>query len=228
MRKETASYTSAQSEGATFTEEAGWLVPQQFGDGEAARQIARQGVALADRSAWGRVTIAGAGSEGLVRRIWNATALPVNRGEAVAAGYVYRLRHDRYFLSTPPGRAADAIIMVEGAVAAADGLITVTDQSHGQAELWLVGPMASTLLGRLCGLDFHPTQFPNLCARESSVAKTKQLIVRRDVGAVHAYALIGARSLGAYLWQTIITAGQGLPFALLGEAPLRQLEAAGS
>ena len=57
-------------------------------------------------------------------------------------------------------------------------------------------------------------------AKQSSVAKTTQLIIRRDLGEQPAYALIGGRSLAAYLWQTIMEAGQDLDIQPVGNAVL--------
>jgi heterotetrameric sarcosine oxidase gamma subunit len=92
--------------------------------------------------------------------------------------------------------------------------------THGRAELRLIGPASAELLSRLCGLDFHPSAFPNLTARQSSLAKTTQLIIREDIGALPAYSLVGARSLGAYLWLAIMQAGRDLDIGPLGQAAL--------
>ena len=53
------------------------------------------------------------------------------------------------------------------------------------------------LLDMRDGLDFAEASFPNNRARQSSLAKTRQLILRRDFGALPAYTVIGARSLAA-------------------------------
>ncbi|MCP5095608.1 MAG: hypothetical protein GY943_08660, partial [Chloroflexi bacterium] len=60
------------------------------------------------------------------------------------------------------------------------------------------------------------SEFPNGMAKQSSVAKTTQIIIRRDLGNMPAYALIGGRSLAVYLWQTILEAGQDLGIQPVG------------
>ena len=95
--------------------------------------------------------------------------------------------------------------------------------THGQADLVLIGPFSMDLLSRLCGLDFHSKHFPNLTAKQSSVAKTRQLILRRDLGEHLAFSLIGARSLADYLWQMIFEAGQDLNIAPVGQSALQRL-----
>jgi glycine cleavage system aminomethyltransferase T len=102
--------------------------------------------------------------------------------------------------------------------------VTLTDVTHGNAELRIVGPQSRALLSKLCGLDFHPRAFPNGCAKQSSFAKTVQIIVRRDIGELPAYAVIGARSLGAYAWETILHAGEEFGIEPVGEECLRGLE----
>jgi heterotetrameric sarcosine oxidase gamma subunit len=106
---------------------------------------------------------------------------------------------------------------------AATSLITVTEVTHANAELWLIGPHSAELLGRLCSLDFYASQFPNGAAKQSSVAKTTQLIIRQDRGGLPAYALIGPRSLASYLWQTVFEAGKDLGLQLMGNIAFEQL-----
>ena len=78
-------------------------------------------------------------------------------------------------------------------------------------------------------MDLHPKAFPNNSAKQSSVAKTSQLIIRSDrvsasgATTVTAYTLIGARSLAAYLWETVLEAGRDLGIAPIGQAALEQL-----
>ena len=221
--KRTPIYDTARQIGATFREEAGWHVIESF-NRQGGATVARQGVGLADRSTRTKIRLQGDGAAALLLRWHNLPSLAINEGASFAAGHYYRLRHDLYFLSLPPGAAAETVGAAEGQVETEDGLITVTDITHGRAELWLVGPAAARILSRLCGLDFHPVSFPNLTAKESSVAKTQQLIIRCDLGSYPAYALIGARSLGAYLWRTIEEAGHDLPFTLLDEIAINELK----
>jgi heterotetrameric sarcosine oxidase gamma subunit len=226
--KRTPIYDLVRDQGASFTDVAGWQVPHAF----AQDRKAPEGVGLADRSARGKVLVEGASAEAVLRRAWDVPQLGVNRGAPFALGHVYCLRPDRFYLSVAPGAENEIVDNTErvapgaegeGAVQDDDGLVTVTDVTHGRSELWLVGPAASELLSRLCGLDFHPHRFPDLTARESSVAKTAQLVIRSDQGRWPAYAVIGPRSLGAYLWETIVEAGRDLKLVLLGEALLQEL-----
>ncbi|MFQ5436180.1 MAG: sarcosine oxidase subunit gamma family protein, partial [Anaerolineae bacterium] len=152
-----------------------------------------------------------------------ADELAINGGKQTTFGRIYRLRRDLFFVTTAPDTVEEVAASLADQAANAESLITVTDVTHGNAELWLVGPQAAALLSRLCGLDFHDSRFPNGTAKRSSVAKTAQIIIRRDmVGkqTVPAYTLIGARSFAAYLWQTILAAGRDLSVQPVGQAAL--------
>lgn len=212
-------HSTAQALAAHFTEVAGWRVPDSFTGVEAETAAARQRVALADASANGKILVQGqAAAEVLL-----ALSLEIGAGMATSLGHIYRLRSDLFFVSTPPDAASDALQSIQAAASAAPGLVTATDVTHGRAQLQLVGPNSRDLLSRLCGLDFAPGAFPNLAARQTSVAKTTQLVIRRDLGQLPAFAIIGARSLAAYLWGTIIEAGRDLGITPIGQAALQEI-----
>lgn len=202
-----------------FMELAGWQVVQLYRTVEAETAVARSGIALCDQSHNGRVRIEGQAAGTLLQ----ADGLAVNGGQAVADGHLYRLRPDLFFLCTAPAAANSVAADLAGEAHGRGLLITITDVTHGQAELWLVGPGSAGLLSRVCGLDFHPRHFPDDTAKQSSLAKTTQLIIRRDRGGLPAYGLIGPRSLAMYLWQTLMEAGRDLGLVPIGQAAWDQL-----
>lgn len=211
-----------------FIAQMGWQVVQMFSSVELETAVARQSVALGEQSHNGKLRVEGQSAA----RLLEVDTLAVHAGQQTRYGRVYRLRPDVYFVHMEtrsgegsPALNVDEVLLTLGQYAqTAPDPITVTDVTHGLTELWLVGPRSAELLGRLCGLDFHDSHFPNGTAKQSSVAKTTQLIIRRDRGALPAYAVIGPRSLGAYLWQTIMQAGSDLAIQPIGQAALEQLE----
>ena len=227
LPKQTPIHSIAESWGATFGNVAGWRIPRSLGDLDDALQSAREGVLLVDRSARGKILVEGATALEALQRAWEVPDLQVNRGVPIPGGFLYRLRADRFFLSVGPGAVEETITTVNDTLLQGEPLVTVTDVTHGRAELWLLGPAAAELLSRLCGLDFHPAAFGSGEARESSVARTKQLLLRSDVGQVPAFALIGARSLAAYLWETILDAGRDLQLVPAGSEVMEKLEETG-
>ena len=181
-------------------EDAGWLV-------SAPAAIVTGDLALEDESHYGKLLIHGrAGGTALTALGLSA---PTEVGSSVGDGQrrAYRLRPDQLFISTAPGQEAATLAAL--VAAAGDELITVTDVTHGRAQLRVSGARAAEVLSRLCALDFHDAHFPNETARQTSVAKTTQLVIRDDLGDGRpSYRLIGARSLGAYLWTTLLEAAR--------------------
>jgi heterotetrameric sarcosine oxidase gamma subunit len=152
------------------------------------------------------------------------STLAINAGMVIGSTRRYRLRNDLFFVSTPPG---EEVAMQKELTAAAKGsgrFLTVTDVTHGRAEIRVIGPASQDLLSKLCGLNFQTAAFPNNTAKQSSLAKTTQLIIRRDIGEAPAFSIIGARSMGAYIWETLMEAGREWGVVPIGCAALNTLE----
>jgi heterotetrameric sarcosine oxidase gamma subunit len=214
--------------GVQFVEIAGWQVPQVFNKIEDEIAASGRNVTLADGSASGKLVVEGKSAEAFLQTIWSTPPLAIGQGEKIDSKHVYRIRDDVFFIHLNPGEEDAAAKTLSEAVEKSGDLITVTDITHGRADLLLVGPRSTQLLSRLCSLDFHPSHFPDLWAKQSSVAKTRQLILRHDIkprdGApILAFSLIGARSLAAYLWATIREAGHDLDLAPIGQSALEKL-----
>jgi len=205
MKKHTPIYESAKKLNAEFIEQDGWLVAQKYGNAAVDKRDIFKSVALCDQSDNGKIRVEGK-TAGVVL---GADELAINEGKVVDWGQVYRLRQDLFILCSVESVAETAVSLSKIASDSSD-LITVTDVTHGHSELWLIGPKGGAMLSRICGLDFYDGQFPNGAAKQSSAAKTNQLIVRRDLDEVLVYILIGPRSLGSYLWKTIMEVGQDL------------------
>jgi sarcosine oxidase subunit alpha len=212
-------HSAAEALGAQFYELDLWLIPRQYDEVGTEMAAADQTVALVDCSAYGKIRLEGARAATIVE----SESLTVHAGRETKFGQVYCLRSDLYFINTEPSDAPGTAEALSAAARAETALVTVSDITHGNAQLQLVGPHAAEVLSRLCGLDFHHDRFPNLSAKESSVAKTKQLILRCDLGNLPAYSLIGGRSFGIYLWNTIMQAGQDLGIRPMGQAAKRML-----
>ncbi|GAB4578627.1 MAG: hypothetical protein Fur0022_13630 [Anaerolineales bacterium] len=214
---------------ASFTTQNDWQVPESFSTLEFELTALRERVALADLSATGKITVEGQHAGELIQSALNvdASSLQINAGIATGPIGTYRLRKDLFFLHTAPGHEDSLLASLEkirvSPRSSASELITITDITHGRAEIGVFGPSSPTLLARLCGLDFHESQFPNLTAKQSNVAKTPQLIIRHDFAGIRAYALVGDRSFGVYLWETALKAGQDLGIAPVGIKTMRAL-----
>jgi heterotetrameric sarcosine oxidase gamma subunit len=212
--KRSSLYPSAVAAGAKFAIDADWQVAQVYTSAAAEVALARSGVGLADQTARGRIAVEGREAGALL-----GVKLAIGGGAVLGKGRVYCLRRDHFFISTPPGAQEEVLEGLRAQVAGRH--LTLTDLTHGRVELQLVGWAGPAVLGQLCGLDL--THFPDGEARQGSVAKTAQLILRRDLGGLPAFSLIGARSLGAYLWEAFLEAGRNWGIAPIGQAALRAL-----
>jgi len=215
--------------GAISSENQGWYLVSSFGNPKTESQTAREHVVLVDLSASAKIYIEGRAACDVVEAALDAAAAGLAVGAGLDAGHfgVYRLRQDRFLVHSGPGEA-DALLKKLGpAAAASESLVTVTDLTHGRAEIGVIGPKAPTLLSRLCGLDFSGAHFPDMAAKQSSVAKTSQLILRHDIGAVPAFALLGDRSFGVYLWETAFDAAKDLAVGVAGMEALANLSGGG-
>jgi sarcosine oxidase subunit alpha len=209
--------------GAEMTDVLGWRVPARFGDGTTEARAARNGVALGDETPRGKLLVQGDAAARVVTEALGAAPERVGEvsGREIAS---CRLRPDLLFVGTVPIELEAARKQLDTAAAAAD-LVSVTDVTHGRFEFRLLGPSSAELLSRVCGLDFDDSAFPDLRARETSVARIKALVVRADAGERPAYRLLGGRALGAYVWDALMEAGVELGIAPIGSATLRDLKA---
>lgn len=221
--KHTPIYAQLQHLNAKLGERSGWQVAESIGSLESQIAAARSRLALADESANGKIFVEGEAVEAAVQRAFGVGGLTVHGGRAFAGGHVYRLRGDIYFVHTPPGGESAAVSKLSAAVDDSQ-LVTPTEVTHGCAELRLVGRGCAALLSKLCALDFADREFPDGSAKQSSLAKTPQLIIRKDVGGLPSYAMIGPRSLGAYVWDAIMVAGGEWGIAPVGAAAIDSME----
>ncbi len=216
-------YDYANKVGARFCEVEHWRIAESYGDIVREVQVARNAVALADETAHGRMLVEGEQAEALLQRALDAPVLAINAGVIVAAGHVYRLRHDLFFISTNANDEAALVERLQSLARESAQFVTVTDMTDAWSELRVVGPLCREVLSQLCALDFAPSAFANHTAKQSSLAKTTQLIVRRDIAALPAFSLIGARSLAAYVWDTLLHTGHAYGIAPMGRKAMNEV-----
>lgn len=224
MVRQTPLCFTAQRLGARFVELAGWRFPEVFTTVEAEIAAARARCGLADVTPHGKLLIEGDGADKLLHSAFGAGPEAIGSHVPIDVGGLYRLRRDQFYLSTPPGRETEAQQRLALGIAELNLFVTVTDVTHGLADIRLIGPASREVLSKVCALDFQPQAFPDRTAKQSGLARTRQLIIRRDFGDLPAYLIIGARSLGAYVWDVIFEAGREFRIVPIGVAALRELE----
>ena len=207
---------------ATFADVDHWRVAERFAGVEIETTAATTGVVLFDETAKGRIQVEGDASDTVLTSAFTLPNLEVGAGTHHDGTNVVRLRQDLFYLSVPPGAEAETIEKVR---AQANGsLVTATDITDGRTASRVIGPDAPTLMSKVCGLDFSEPSFPDGHARQSSVARTNQLIIRNDLQGNPAYSLVGSRSLGAYLWSVLMEAGAEWDIRPIGRSAHHELE----
>ncbi len=211
-------HETARDLGAQFAESSGWRIPEAYSAPDAEISAAGRGVALADETANGKLRVEGRDAE----TVWALPDVEIGAGVAVDSEWVYRLRGDCFFVSTSPGR--DIAVRRTLVDRASGRFVTVTNLTHAWSEIRVLGPSAPSLMSRVCGLDFTAAAFPDGAAKQTSVARTTQLVIRRDAAELPAFSVLGARSLAAYLWEILMEAGADLQIAPVGLDAIRALE----
>ncbi len=222
--KLTPLYAVAEKLGAHFSDFRGWQLAESFSNIAEELDAARQSIVLADQSPGGKLYVEGGEAESVIEPALGVSNLTVGSGVQVNGFYLYRLRHDLYFANTPPDVQVQVLEDLQARARESGKFVTVTDATHGLAEIRIIGRASRDLLSKLCGLDFSSLGFPNHAVRQSSVAKIKQLIVRRDIEDLPAYSLLGAASFSTYLWDTIMDAGLEWDIRPVGNATIRNLD----
>ncbi len=208
-----------QQSSATMIDQNGWALAGQFGDVAGETAVLQNKVGLIDMTGSGLVRIEGKGAAEML----GATDLANGSGQPIDGGTLYRIRQDLFFVHSGVGNGSTIADTLTEQANASEHLITVTNVTNGNSVLLLIGPQSSEVLSCLCALDLHESQFPSGTAKMSSVAKTRQLIIREDINGIPAYHLLGGRSFGRYLWETIIEAGEGVGLGVAGLEALESL-----
>ena len=193
-----------QAAGAAFEVRSGWWVPTSL---VSAADDAVTALTIADESAHGKLLLEGERAAGVISGALRVEAPSVGLSAPCGDGRVYALRPDFFFVATHPGTEAELVERLRAAVGDAGGIVAVTDVTAGRSQIRVSGSVCRQLLPKLCGLDFRERSFPDGCGKISSLARTTQLILRCDHDGVLSFRIVGGRSLGAYVWETMVQAG---------------------
>ncbi|HEY9890175.1 MAG TPA: hypothetical protein V6D02_17340, partial [Candidatus Obscuribacterales bacterium] len=201
------------AQGGVFV--ADLAVPLTFGNDGAARTAARTGVALCDRSHWGRLRIAGGDR---LRFLHNQTTNDLQQLAAgqgcetvfvtatgrtldLATAYV---EADSVLLLVSPGQAAPLSDWMDRYIFFADQ-VTVTDETATTLALTLVGPASEPLLAKLGFPD--GAAMADLSHQTVTLGGVEVLVAKGSGLALPGFTLMAAAPAGAALWQALVTAG---------------------
>ncbi|MEM9769954.1 MAG: folate-binding protein, partial [Cyanobacteria bacterium P01_D01_bin.71] len=197
------------AQGAVF--EAGLAVPVTFGNDAAARTAVETGVALCDRSHWGRLRVADSDrlrflhnqttnqiqtlqpGQGCPTVFVNSTARTIDLVTAYAES-------DSVLLLTSPGQAPKLIEWMDRYIFFADK-VKLADETDTTVAFTLLGPKSADCLARL-GIDL-PAEMPAASHQRVTVKGAEVLLAAGSGLTIPGFTLIAAAEFGSQLWQAL-------------------------
>jgi tRNA-modifying protein YgfZ len=223
--------TQQASAGATFIDVDGMSVALSFGQDDAARQAIASGVAVCDRSHWGRIKMAGADRlRFLHNQSTNAfqTRQPGEGCETVFVTSTARtidlvtayVAESAVLLFTSPGQNAPLLQWIDRFIFFADK-VELSDITEQTACFSLLGPEGNRLLTQL-GIEPPPSRSPHT----HHVVNWNDIDIRVAVGSglvTPGYTIWCDRTQAAEVWSSLTAAG-AVPFGqqLWDELRIRQ------
>lgn len=213
------------TQGAVFAD--GHTGPVTFGNDAAAQTAVQTGVAVCDRSHWGRIRVS---DSDRLRFLHNQTTnqlqqLPPGQGcDTIFVNSTGRtldlvtayVEADSVLLMTSPGQAAPLMAWMDRYIFFADK-VKLTDVTETTVAFTLLGPDSAQVLSQLGGADLDATAY---ASHQHITLAGMEVMVAVGTGlAIPGYTLITAAEAGAQLWAKITAAG-AVP---LGDRPWQTL-----
>ena len=129
-------------------------------------------------------------------------------GSSSAAGggaTVLGSRPGEWIVLGTAGVVAEAVEGLEGLDSS--DFVSCLDWTHGRALFRVTGNEATRMLEKVCSLDWSDPMTPDGAVASASVAKVTCDIARNDAGDTASYLIFCDRSLGQYLFDALIDAG---------------------
>lgn len=204
--------------GVDFIDRAGWRLPDRYSSLEAEIAAVQQHVGMADLSAKGKLNLKCASLPKFLDRVLqiqsylsgNLTSVEFNQQKILLAA----LTSDEALLLTPAGQEGQVMDFLSQNLG--ETLVSFVDCTGGLAGLLLAGPHSRSTIAKFCALSVHPHDFPNFHVAQTSFAKVRATILRRDLGSLPAFELYFDRSYAGYLWETLLDAGKEFSLQPLG------------
>ena len=189
--------------GATLAIEDGWAFPRFYQDVERERAAIRDGLAIADISARGKIDIRGSVDGALA-------SLPQTRGATLA-----RIGRNWALVFTRPAGLAGALTLM-ATTASSDSLLT--DATSIYAGIALLGPRVPDLLSRLMTAD--PSSLLRGHCLATQLLRLPAVMVGRELPLTMVEAYVPSE-FASYAWEAILSAAQPLAVELAGMDALR-------
>jgi glycine cleavage system aminomethyltransferase T len=202
--------------GAQFADTDGWRLPAVYTSAERETAAAREGLALADLSAFARIGLIGPGVADLARALLGEGAGLRPRGVSALGDDVLacRLTDDHLLLlgSGPSPIPLQQRLANLGPV----GDVVQIDATTVYAALALVGPRVWELLPQLTALPVGPADWPVGSCAETGLAGVPALLVRAPELAVPTVRVLVSWDLAEFVAERILAAGRAFGITPLG------------
>ena len=193
--------------GARMVESGGWQVPAAYTDVEREIAAARTGLALADISAFAKVSLVGAGVAELARELTHGDAALLPRRVAGLAGpgdvLACRIAEDHLLLLARTTNPA----VLDARLAEVGPAVVPNDAAMYQAGFCLVGPRLEEVLRQVTGLDVSSVIIPTGSCAQTGVAGVPALLVRPPECSVPSAFVHVSWDLAEYVWERLLEAG---------------------
>ncbi|MEM6839269.1 MAG: folate-binding protein [Cyanobacteria bacterium P01_C01_bin.120] len=197
------------AQGAVFEVEL--AVPVTYGNEQAARQAVETGVALCDRTHWGRLRVA---DSDRLRFLHNQTTNQIQTlqpGQGCRTVFVNStartidlvtayVEADSVLLLTSPGQATKLMEWMDRYIFFADK-VKLTNETDTTVAFTLLGPKSADCLARL-GIDL-PAELPAASHQRITVNDVEVLLTADSGLTIPGFTLIAAAELGSQLWQAL-------------------------
>ena len=124
---------------------------------------------------------------------------------AAGGALVLGSRPGEWIVLGPADAVAAAVEGLEGLDSS--DFVSCLDWTHGRALFRVTGSDATRILEKVCSLDWSDPMTPDGAVASASVAKVTGDIARNDVAGTPSYLIFCDRSLGQYLFDVLIDAG---------------------
>ena len=222
-------YRTLAAAGGEFAEVAGGAVAMTMGGTVEAEAEQARALALADLTVLPRI-----GFKGRRPLDWlagNGVALERTPNRAFrqpAGGLVAVLAMTEVLVLGGLDGDEGLVATLESAwsMATADGVFPVPRRD---SYFWfaITGEHAAAMFAKICAVDLRPRRFAEFDVAQTSVARTNCVVIRRDMGDVPGYYLLGDGASAEYLWTCLLDAMAEFDGRAVGLAALRRLAGRG-
>jgi folate-binding protein YgfZ len=220
MPEQSPLFDATAQAGAVFVEEAGWLIPDHFGDAAAEYRQAREKAALFDLSPYGKVEVTGSEAGSFLHNLStnDVQGLPVGAGceaflctvkaRVVAHVLIYHLllhdNRDAFWIDVVPGAAETVIKHLDHFLISEQ--VEFADRTREFAQVHLAGPQAKNVLAKTLHEDVPDLADLQHMMRMFGTAGTCH-VRRHDALGLPGYDIVCLRGRAEGVWQLLTRSG---------------------